>query len=196
MNKKNNFTLVEATIVAVLFSVVGITLLATFSSGIKIWRRVYSKDLESDAFIFLDTVSGDLRNTIKYNSISFSGTKTSMSFITYVVTRSRLSGLGEGIGEVNYHWDKSRHSIVKTVRNLSDIYKKTAGSVRDVLGRVSNLELSYYFYDVKEKKSFWLSEWDKKEIPISVRVRLSVCYDKRTVSYLHTVNIPRGQIMY
>ena len=190
------FTLIEATIVAVLFSVVGITLLATFSSGIKIWRKVYSKDSEEGIFIFLDTVSSDLRNTIKYSSVSFSGTKTSMSFVTYVVTRSRLSGLGEGIGEVNYYWDKDRHSIFRTVRNLSDVYKNTAGSIRDVLDGVDNFELSYHFYDTKEKKSFWLSKWDKKKIPISVRIRLSVSYDKRTVSYLHTVDIPQGQVMY
>ena len=196
MRKNKYFTLIEATIVAVLFSVVGIALLATFSSGIKIWMRVYNENSEESVFIFLDTVLSDLHNTVKYNSINFSGTKTDMSFITHVVTRSRFSGLAEGIGEVSYYWDKDRHSIFRTVRNLSDVYKNTAGAVRDVLDGVDNFELSYHFYDTKEKKHFWLNKWDKKEIPISVSIRLSVSYNKSTVSYLDIVNIPCGEVTY
>jgi len=196
MKKKKYFTLIEATIVAVLFSVVGITLLATFSSGIKIWKRVYSRNTEEDVFIFFDNISRDLHNTIKYNSIKFSGTKSDMSFVTYVVTKSMFSGLAEGIGEVSYRWDKDKHSIFKTVRDLSDIYKKTAGGIRDVLDGVNNFELSYHFYDPKERKHFWLDKWDKKGVPISVSIRLSIAYNNRTISYSRTVDIPRGSVVY
>ena len=196
MDKHKYFTLVEATIVAVLFSLVGVTLLATFSSGIKVWKKVYNKDSEEDVFIFFDTFSRDLRNTIRYNSIDFTGTKTNISFATYVATKSKFSGLAKGIGEVSYYWDKNKRVVFKTVKDLSDIYKKTAGAIRDILDGVSDFELSYYFYDPKKEKYFWLNKWDNKEIPISVRIRLSICYGDETVSYLHTVDIPLGQVAY
>ncbi len=190
---KFSFTLIEAIIVAVLFSVVGLSVLGTFMSGIKVWQKVYQKDSDEDIAIFFDEFSFNLKNTILYNSVPFKGNKTKLSFATFIRTNSKFDGLKEGVGEVIYYWNKKERKIFRIVKNLSDIYRRKEES-RMILGDVDNFKLSYYFYDSKEKKYFWSDEWGQKRIPMSVSIYISICCNNKKFVYRRIVNIPIGQI--
>ena len=188
-----SFTLIEAVIVAVLFSVVGLSVLGTFTSGIKIWQRVYKKNSEEDIAIFFDKFSFSLKNAILYNSIPFRGNKTRISFATFIRTNSKFSGLREGVGEVTYHWDRKSKKVFRTVRNLSDIYRGKKES-RLLFDGVDDFKLSYYFYNSKEKKYRWSDKWEQRGIPVSVSIYMSISYNSSSFVYRRIINIPVGQI--
>ncbi len=191
---KNNFTLIEAVIVAGIFSVVGLTLLATFSSGLKIWQRVYKESSDEDVAIFFEKFSYDLRNTVKYNSIDFRGSKIKVSFATFIKKNSQFPGLSKGIGEVTYYWDKKNKKIFRVLKNLNDIYREKEGTTQLLLNNIDDFRINYYSYNLKEKKYFWKEEWNTKDIPLSVSLYISLRYKNSTFNYQRVVNIPLGEV--
>jgi type II secretory pathway component PulJ len=185
-----SFTLVETLLVVSLFSLIGVALLSTFNSGLKVWDRVFRERLEEDVFLFFEKFYRDLRNTFSYQKINFLGEEDKLKFPTLVFTKSDLSGLKEGVGEVKYYWDKEEKKLFRVKRNLSDIYRESLGKKEILLKNVKDFKLSYYFYDQKEKKYFWQKEWHKSGFPLAVRINLLVNDGEREIQFKKTISIP------
>ena len=132
----SSFTLIEIIIGVSLFSLIGIILLSTFNSGLKVWDKIFREKSEEDIFIFFEKFYRDLRDTFSYQMINFLGEKDSLKFPALIFTKSSFPGLKEGVGEVKYYWDKEEKKIFRVKRNLSDIYRESLGKEEVLLENV------------------------------------------------------------
>ena len=115
------FTLIELIIVASLFSIVGLAVVSSLSSGIKIWKRVYEQDLETRVGIFFEHFSKDLRNTFGHEDINLIGSKQKIQFPGLVTFKTASGITSRATGEVSYLWNKDSRQILKVTKNLNQI---------------------------------------------------------------------------
>lgn len=193
LKKNKTFTLLEVLITATLFVVVGLAVYATINNGIKIWHRLNKTYIEEDINIFFQKVSADLRNSFIYKGIDFLGKEDSLKFTTLVTSRSGISGLKMGPGEVIYYFNPKERKIIKEKRNLSDIYKQRQGFTQELLKNVESFRFEYYYYDSLSKEYFWIDEWLKEYLPLAVRIRLELVHEQSPYEFTKTINIPLGE---
>ncbi|MFH1339460.1 MAG: type II secretion system protein GspJ [Candidatus Omnitrophota bacterium] len=189
------FTLIEMLIVLAMFSLIGLAVVSTLSSGIKIWQRLTRAERQEDINIFFDRFAKELRNTFKFTAIKFRGEKDRIAFAAFVTTPGSSLAQESGIGEVDYSYGKSGRELSKQVRNYSQIYEGGSGSSRVLFTEVESVKFEYYFYDDKEKEYFWLEEWGlQDEPPLAVRVQLEFRNGQQSEKVTRTIDIPISQL--
>ena len=194
MSKKNCFTLTEVAIVAALFSVVGIALVSSFSSGLKVWKKVYTQTPQDQVAIFFDKVSLDLRSAFNHNEIKFLGNAKRISFPGLIITRDSGGSLKKSIGEVVYYWDESGKKILRITNSMSDLYKESRGKVYEVLNGVDNFEINYYSYSPEEDEYFWNDCRQDGILPLSVTITVSFGYEDNILNFTKTISLPAGRL--
>ena len=124
----SRFTLVELILVSVILSVVGITVYAAFSNGVRLWKRINQKSPKGDVNVFFAKISRDLRSLVRHSTVSFSGESDSISFATFVISETE-EGVKKDLGMVNYYFEKRESTITKKRSNYSELYLDEPGSV-------------------------------------------------------------------
>jgi prepilin-type N-terminal cleavage/methylation domain-containing protein len=187
--KNNNlgFTLVEMSIVAVMISIVSLAMYATLNNGLKIWQKVNSQIPESEIAILFDKFNLDLKNSLRFKGINFTGGKDKLAFATIVNSPALKK---RTVGEVAYIYDSESGSLARVQKDFSQIYSKETGTITQSLGNIESLRLQYYFFDEQVKEYLWSDEWSKKGIPLAVRLELGFDNGKETSSFTKTVSIP------
>jgi len=190
-NRKPNigFTLVELLLVLAMLAIVSLAVYATFNSGIKIWQRINTEIPEEDLDIFFYKFSSDLRNSFKFTGIDFLGEKDKVAFST-LVDSQRLKK--RTIGQVIYSYDFLAEILNREERDFSQIYSDESNIATQSLRNIKSLKFQYYSYDKEKKEYLWNDEWQKKELPLAIRIELEFDDSTQANKFTKTVSIPAG----
>lgn len=182
------FTLIELLIVSGIMSVIALSLYSTLSSGLKIWQRITHSVEEEDINLFLGKLGNEIRNMVNFSGLTFSGGKDTLSFNT-IVTSQRL--MFSSIGQIRYSYDSGAGIVQREQKDFSHIFNNEEGVLKVVLTGIKAVRFSYYLYDEKEKKYFWVNEYASNKLPLAVKLELELNEDKKIIK---TVSIPISSI--
>jgi len=191
--KKNNhsrrraFTLMEILMVSVILSVISLALFKTFDSGIKVWQRVNRKIPETDVNILFFEFARDLRNSFNFAGTEFLGKENEVNF-TALVNSERWQK--NTIGRVGYFFDSNKRELNRRQADYSQVYEEKSGISREFLKNIKSFHFRYYAYDAQRKEYLWGEEWQKKTLPLAIRMEIEVVYDEQTSKFVKTVNLP------
>ena len=193
----SGFTLIETVLVAAMLSVVALAIYSTFNSGIKIWQRLTKGASAEELNIFLEKISGDLRNSFKFTEIKFVGRGNSISFASLVLTEMGQKEKDLVVGEVGYCFDAQAETINKWQANYSQVYQNKSTPPRQVVDNVKSLGFQYYYYDPKEEVHIWKDGWqqeqgEEEKIPLAVRIMIELLEDVERKEITRTIAIPAG----
>jgi len=176
--RKKGFTLVEVLVVTVIFSIIGVGIMTSFVSGVKIWRR--SQDLfrvYGDLILTLEKVSRELRHSVNIPDIGFEAVSSNeFSFPALV---------GSSCMKVTYRFDPQEKTLLRGQVRLKDIiaekekeeYEKEKDEYRE--GKIIDLEelnINYFYFNKDDKSLCWQDSW-KKEDGILRLVKLNGKYN-------------------
>jgi prepilin-type N-terminal cleavage/methylation domain-containing protein len=188
MWKKNNaFTLIEMLIVTALLCVISLGIYSTFNSGIKIWQRLNKEVPEQDLYIFFDKFASDIRNSLKFKGINFSGTENQFDFAA-IVNSPRMGK--RTVGSISYFYDPKTEAVYKEERDFACVYAGGKGAIKEVLKNIKSLEFKYYSYDIERKEYIWQSGWVKESLPLAVWLQVEITDGDKVFKFSKTVNIP------
>ncbi len=184
-----SFTLVELLIVTVIIAIISLAVFSTFSSGLKIYNRMNSEFTLEDAVIFCDRMGQDLRNSLDFAGINFTGKDNEFGFAS-VFYSARMSK--RTVGRVKYIFDSSAEKIERHAEDYSFIYNQEEPAGRQALAKIKSCVFAYYFFDSKEKEFIWLSEWKKEGLPLAVRMEFEI-EERPELKFIRTFSVPIGQ---
>ncbi|MFA6350113.1 MAG: prepilin-type N-terminal cleavage/methylation domain-containing protein [Candidatus Omnitrophota bacterium] len=163
------FTLVEVMIAATLFSVVGLGILTSFSSGMKLWNRAKQADMpKCELLLGFETVSRDLRQSMDIAKIGFEGDARSLSF----------PALASGkIVKMTYSFDPDGAILKAYYIALKDIdsLKTDENSIKKTLFKADELSFAYLYYDMDKGAYIWADSWKKEDgrfIAVKIQAKL------------------------
>jgi prepilin-type N-terminal cleavage/methylation domain-containing protein len=179
MNKQRiqGFTLVEVLIVTLILSVISLAIFSTFSNGLKIYNRINSEFTFEDLVIFCDRFGQDLRNSLNYTGINFTGKDDEMEFAG-ILNSPRMQK--RTVSGIKYAFDPSKELITRFANDYSSVYSQEEESIRHSLGKVKSCMFSYYYFDNQTREFAWL-ELEFKDNP--------------EVKLTRTFNIPVGNVL-
>lgn len=196
---KKGFTLIELVLVMVILGVVGLAVYGTFVNGLNIWKRITQQNQPEDINVFFEKITFDLRNSFKLTGIRFRGGKTRVTF----PTRTKFiddEQLKESIGQVTYAFNGRTKTIDQSAATYSDVFYKRAGQKRVLARDVRSLRFEYFTFDPDRKEYAWVPSWQEDDLtfgveaeenlPLIVKVELSVEDSGREFEYVRTVPIP------
>ena len=186
---KIGITLIELLIVTALLSVVSLAMYAVFSNGMKIWQRVNQELPEENLDIFFDKFALDLRNSLKFSGLGFSGEEDRLEFAT-LVNSWKLKN--RTVGKVIYSYDPQKEIINREQRDFSEVYNAEESTPQQLLKNVKSLKFKYYLYDGQKKEYFWEDRWLKEGMPLAVRIELELNNGTKPHKFTKTVNIPQS----
>ena len=183
----------------VILVVVGLAVYGTFASGLNIWKRITQQSQPEDINVFFEKITFDLRNSFKLSGIRFRGDKSKVSFPTR--TKYMDDGLlGESIGQVTYTFNGRTKTVEQNAASYSDVFYKRPGQKRELAKDIRSLRFEYFTYDPDRKEFAWVSNWQdddlpfgvetEENLPLIVKVELSVKDGGREREYVRTVPIP------
>jgi prepilin-type N-terminal cleavage/methylation domain-containing protein len=185
---KSGFTLIEVLIVAMILSIISLAIFSTFSNGLKIYNRINSEATVEDLVIFCDRFGTDLRNSLNFNGINFTGKEEELEFAG-IFNSPRMQRTT--IGRVKYAFNPSSGRIDRYVSDYSTVYSQEGESLRHSLDKVKSCVFSYYYFDNLTNGFAWGPGWDKQSLPVAVRMELEFKDDPRT-KFTRSFNIPAG----
>ena len=193
------FTFVEMLLVTALLAVVGLSLYATFSNGLKIWQRINRESVTEDVHMFFEKISADLRNSAPFSVIEFRGEEDAISFPTIISSAEKQRGV-QGIGRASYFFDRKNKSVNRQPYDFSEVYRDHAGPAQVLVRHVETLRFDYYYHNVREGDYSWTSTWpqenisfdkNKKEIfPLAVRIEIEAQHGGSREQFTKTISIP------
>lgn len=162
---KRGFTLVEVLMVAVIFSIIGIGIAASFVSGIKIWRR--SQDMAraySDLILTLEKISRELRQSIDLPNIGYEATVEDLGDAK-AQQFSFPALIGDSVTKITYRFDPQEKRLLRGELLLADIIagkEKEKYAERAMLD-LEELQINYFYFDKETKNSVWQDFWKKED---------------------------------
>ncbi len=188
MRSLTGFTLVEVLIVTVILSVISLAIFSTFSNGLKIYNRINSEVTLEDLIIFFDRLGQDLRNSLNYSTVNFTGKDEELEFAG-IVNSPRMQK--RTVGKIKYVFDPSAEKLSRFTGDYSSVYNQEWLGSRQTLEKIKSCVFSYYYYDNQTKEFSWLPEWDKAGVPVALRLELGL-KDNPEDKFIRTFNIPVG----
>lgn len=156
--RKKGFTLVEVLVVTVIFSIIGIGIMTSFVSAVKIWRR--SQDLfrvYSGLILTLEKVSRELRHSVNMPDIGFEAPSSNeFSFPALV---------GNSCMKVTYKFDPQEKTLSRGQVSLKDIIaeKTEEGYTQANLIDLEELNINYFYFNKDDKSLSWQDTWKKED---------------------------------
>jgi prepilin-type N-terminal cleavage/methylation domain-containing protein len=195
LNAKQGFTLIEVMIAASILGVIGLTILATFASGFRVYERIQTfGGAQADVLIALETLERDLHNTFFLSSIPVSGTSASIAIPAVIEVVETVDGeekLLTSLGRYFYTYSSSDGSIKRVQQNYGAAASDKAPDVDDIdpLANVEDITFSFYAYDQENQQYSWSSGWDKGENKVLKAVKVEVSYlnASQTVTLKRTI---------
>jgi len=176
---QESFTFVELLIVVAIFSLLSLAVYTTFSSGIRIWRRIQDTSiLQRRVFLGLERISQDLRQALDFSKIGFSGKINEVGF-------PFLSAENE-ILRVSYFLEEK--TLYRKQESFKDIIEeKENPKIKSMLSGIDDLKFSFAYQEEGKKEYIWKDTWDKEEgIPKIIKMELKA----KDANFTKTVTIP------
>jgi hypothetical protein len=154
---RHEFTMVEIMVVAVIFSILAISISATFMSGIKIWKRAAQMGSNySGLVIAFEKISKELHQSVAVPQINGEGSSSEFS----------LSALnGNYIYKIVYRFDPKQKVFFRKEVSLKDILsgnEKEKYSERKLLD-LQDFSASFLCYDPKSRSYRWQDSFTKED---------------------------------
>lgn len=175
---QRGFTLVEILIVSTIVSILAAGLGSSFVSGMRLWGRASQQDLvRFNAWLTLDTIARELRQTVKAPFAPITGDARELSFPSVVNGR---------IVKVTYLYEGYEKRITRKEVGFQDLVEETleaATKERVVFSPALDLAIEYATFDPTQldadghpKGYEWISEWEDDEgaIPVAIRITMKV----------------------
>jgi len=184
-SKGEAFTLIELMVVTVMLSIVCLAIYSTFASGARIWQRVNRMPVNEDVNIFFDRFSSDVKNSVDFTGVRFSGTADRVELPT-LVSSPALESRTVGIAV----YSCAGSTLVRGQADYSQIYQDASITPRHVLGGLQACAFTYYQYDDERQEYVWVDEWTKTGFPLAVRLELTLGPGSSGAAFVKTVSVP------
>ncbi len=191
--KAAGFTLLELLVVAALAMVIAVAIYSNFSAGARLWVSLQGSSSIEDENIFYMRTSEDFEKAFRYGQSGFSGESDRVSFMTGIRASEELGG-DRGIGQVSFYFDKGRRVIIREERDVSRLFKDSAGPSRVALQNVSALKLTFLGFDKIENAYVWQDAWSdpKGVLPKAVHFDMTLDTPEGPSSVSYHFAIPAG----
>lgn len=188
--RARGFTFVEIIVVTVIAATLGAALYATFSQGVRLWGRVVKDRGEWKADVWLEKMTGELRNTFHDPQWRFKGTKTEL-FFSSLDRMNTEKAQGTSPVYVRYTYDPKKKSLISQVFPFEGFMRKKIKTPThlSVLDKVRSFDLRYYAYDAKVRTHRWETQWTKDCFPEAVKVTIELEPVKHR-KWIRTISIP------
>ena len=184
---QSGFTFMEMIIVSAMVGVVSLAIYATLNNGLKIWQRVNEQLPTEELNIFFDRFNSDLRNCFSFSTSPFVGDKETFECASLLYS-PRLGV--RTVGKVQYLYESHDGLLKRSQSDFSGVYNKEEPAHSHVISRVKMLKFHYLAFDETLKRYDWLDTWDKKELPLAVKMELEVEYNNQVELFNKIVRIP------
>lgn len=149
------FTLIEIIIVMTLSSIVGLGIISSFVSGMKMWDRARKVSLtDGGVWLTMERIAKELRQSVDIPLVNFEGEKDSLSFPLYT---------GNTVSKIVYLFDDHNKSILRRQTELKDITAE--GGEQNYVERrtlaADGLSLKYLYFDPEKEAYSWVETWEK-----------------------------------
>lgn len=172
-----------------MLGVISLAIFSTFNNGFKVWQKINKPLAEEDSGIFLDKLAQDLSNCLKSSSLSFTGDQNNLGIPTQVFSpRLKIRTLGL----VVYSYDRESGVLSRQPKDLSQLYNRQEDGPVTLLKNIGFFKFEYYCFDPQKQEYIWKEEWSGANLPLAVRVSLSLNGYSGTDKIIRTINIPVG----
>ena len=160
------FTLIELLLVAMLLGIVGLTIVATFAGGLKIFNRVENQTaVRADILLAAEKIERDLRNTFAFQGIDFIGETRRVIFPSIIGDASGKGASGISLGSVSCFRDDNRKQRVLSREEKSYALTSSTGSSGrgqiSEIAPIDDVEFQYLSYDPEADSYAWVDTWGK-----------------------------------
>jgi len=181
MNKtKHAFTFVELLVVVSLFSILSLTVYATFASGMRMWSRIQDTSLiQRKVSLGLEKFSLELRQALDFSKIGFTGKSNEISF-PFLADSVIQDGPSNGVVTVKEILRITYFLEQKTLFRKLDTFKdileeKEQAKIKTLLSDIEDLKFSFAYREEGKDQYSWKDTWDKEEgIPVIVKMELKI----------------------
>lgn len=187
---KKGFTLIEVLIVTLILSIISLAIFSTFSNGLRIYNRINSEATLENQVTFCDRFSQDLRNSLNFTGIHFTGKDEELEFAG-IFNSPRMQK--RTVGRIKYAFDSSKELVNRFASDYTSVYSQEGESTRQALDKIKSCVFSYYYFDNQTREFAWLTDWKKDGLPAAVRMELEF-KDNPEAKLTRTFNIPVGNV--
>ena len=190
--RAGGFTLLELLLVTSLLALIGLAIFSTFSRGLAVWQRgSQNNTAELKARFALEKFGQEFRNSFKFSGLEFSGARDQITFPTIV----NSSGIAEKprwqVGRVSYFFDSGKNSVFRRGENYVDTFQSGRPPAEEVIPRVKDFQISYYYYDYLSGIYKWMDFIsDSDRWPSGVKIEFTLAGEKEK-TIVKTVYLPQ-----
>ena len=173
IGKVEGFTLVEMIVAIVITASLGLAVYSTFAQGVRLWTRASKDRGEWKVDLWVEKMTGDLRNSFWDSKCPLKGTRTEISFAT--LTHDAVGARREGLPIYSHYVFDSKSEAVIFQKNTFEnglMSRPIPKMATSVLEKIVAFELEYYSYDPKAKVYRWESQWNKDCFPEAVKITI------------------------
>ena len=193
--KPSGFSFVEILVAVAIISFLGLAIYNTFSQGLRIWHRVRVQNPEMDIELFMERLTADLRNAVKFTSDPFKGRREGMEFYTMDFSEIRKGSdpYREPV-EVKYVYDSKTKSIGKGEKGYREMLNQPDApiSFRPLVESILNFNVEYYFHDVQRDRFIWQNHWEEGYLPEGIKVSMDYGNKAKPRRMVRFLSVPAG----
>lgn len=163
--RAQGLTMVELAVTAGILALLGATFFALLNNGLAMWGRSRVDPPFLDVSLFDDRLERDVENSFPFKDLSVRGDGASISFPSSACGELKGEEAGPCLGLVRYSFDPEAGTVVRTFRNMSDLFTGGAGRSRVVMTGVEAWSVSYDIFDVVRNEYVRTESWPSQDIP-------------------------------
>jgi len=173
IGRAKGFTLVEMIVAIVIAASLGTAVYTTLAQGVRLWTRTAKDRGEWKVDLWVEKMTGDLRNAFRDPQWPLKGTRTELFFAT-LAHEAGHEGTEGFPAYFRYAFDSTAKAVESQRYAFENVLasRSKAKASGSALEKVLAFELEYYGYDPKVKAYRWRSEWKKDCFPETVKITI------------------------
>jgi prepilin-type N-terminal cleavage/methylation domain-containing protein len=173
IGRAKGFTFVEMIVAIMIVAMLGVAVYTTFSQGVRLWTRTAKDRGEWKLDLWVEKITGDIRNSFWDAKVPFKGAPTEFSFAT--LARDPGDARREVFPVSLRYFFNPKRKVVEAQRTaFENVLVPRSASKNSALSleKVVAFEVEYYGYDPKSKVYSWRSHWNKDCFPEAVKITI------------------------
>jgi hypothetical protein len=195
-------TFVEMLIATAMVGLVAVALYGMIANGLKIWQIFNQESDQIDSNLLFARIDMDLKNQVGFKGIDFEGSDQKFSLFCRANTPVAENKFSKGLGRVTYYYDPAENSFNRQYIDYEQMFSIEQPIGRAMIDNISNVLISYYFYDEEKQAFLWTDVWPpesfvekgKRIMPLAVRIAMVFLTEKTISKKIRTLDIPIGAV--